>query len=94
MCATGKRAGMTITTLSSTEFENDPKRARKAAANGPVFISDRGRPFHVLLTIAEYKKITNKRDNIADLLSMPEAAAIEIEFPRLGDELFTAADFS
>jgi hypothetical protein len=48
----------------------------------------------VLLTIAEYKKITNKRDNIADLLSMPEAAAIEIEFPRLGDELFAAADFS
>lgn len=85
---------MTITTLSSKEFEKDPKRARKAAANGPVFITDRGRPSHVLLTIAEYQKITDKRNNIADLLSMPEAATIEIEFPRLGDELFTAADFS
>jgi len=85
---------MTITTLSSTEFEKDPQRATKATANGPVFISERGRPTHVLLTIAEYQRITNKRDNIADLLSMPEAAAIEFEFPRLGDELFPAVDLS
>ena len=85
---------MAITTLSSREFNQDTSRAKKAARKGPVFITDRGRPAHVLLTIAEYQKITNKRDNIADLLSMPEAAAIEIEFPRLGDELFTAADLS
>lgn len=31
-----------ITTLSSREFNQDASRAKKAALNGPVFITDRG----------------------------------------------------
>ena len=57
---------MTITTLSSREFNQDASRAKKAAKQGPVFITDRGRPAHVLLTIKEYRKITNKQENILD----------------------------
>jgi hypothetical protein len=34
------------TTLSSREFNQDTGRAKKAAENGPVFITDRGRPAH------------------------------------------------
>ncbi len=45
---------MPITTLSSREFNQDTGRAKKASKNGPVFITDRGRPAHVLLTIEEY----------------------------------------
>ena len=41
---------MTITTLSSRQFNQDTSRAKKAAIAGPVFITDRGRPAHVLLT--------------------------------------------
>ncbi len=37
---------MTITTLSSRDFSQDTGRAKKAAANGPVFVTDRGRPAH------------------------------------------------
>lgn len=85
---------MAITTLSSREFNQDTSRAKKAARKGPVFITDRGRPAHVLLTIADYQKMTNKRENIADLLSMPEAAKIEFDFPRLGDELYPSVDMS
>jgi hypothetical protein len=33
---------MTITTLSSREFNQDTGRAKKLAGNGPVFITDRG----------------------------------------------------
>jgi prevent-host-death family protein len=55
---------MTITTLSSREFNQDAGRAKKAAKRGPVFITDRGRPAHVLLTIEEYRRITNKQENI------------------------------
>jgi prevent-host-death family protein len=83
---------MAITTFSSRTFNQDTSRAKKACQDGPVFITDRGRPAHVLLTIAEYQKITSKHENIADLLAMPEAGQIEFEPPRLGDETARPAD--
>jgi prevent-host-death family protein len=70
---------MAITTLSSREFNQDTGRAKKAAIDGPVFITDRGRPAHVLLSIAEYQRITGQRRNIADLLAMPGSTDIELE---------------
>ena len=73
---------MTITTLSSRQFNQDASKAKKAAQTGPVIITDRGRPAHVLLTFAEYKKITRKHTKIADLLAMPGVADIELEVPR------------
>jgi prevent-host-death family protein len=82
-----------ITTLSSREFNQDAGRAKRAARKGPVFITDRGRPSHVLLTIEQYQKITNKRESILDLLAMPEAAEIEFEPPRMGDEFPRPADW-
>lgn len=85
---------MAITTLSSREFNQDASRAKKAAKNGPVFITDRGRPAHVLLSIEEYQKIKGKGKNIAELLAMPEAAEIEFEPPRLDNIFFKPADFS
>jgi prevent-host-death family protein len=72
---------MTITTLSSREFNQDTSRAKKAASEGPVFITDRGKPAHVLLSIEEYQRITGKHRNIADLLAMPGLADIELEIP-------------
>jgi prevent-host-death family protein len=85
---------MAITTFSSREFNQDTSRAKKAARKGPVFITDRGRPAHVLLSIKDYEKITNKRQNILDLLAMPGVAEIEFEPPRLGDEFPIPADLS
>jgi prevent-host-death family protein len=72
---------MAITTLSSREFNQDTSRAKKAAAEGPVFITDRGKPAHVLLSIEEYQRLTGKRRNIADLLAMPGLADIDLEIP-------------
>ena len=73
---------MTITTLSSREFNQDVTRAKKAAKNGAVFITDRGKPAHVLLSIEEYQRLTGKRRNLVEALSMPGITDIEIEFPR------------
>ena len=84
---------MTITTLSSRQFNQDVSKAKKAAKAGPVFITDRGRPAHVLLTFDDYKKITVGRTKIADLLAMPGMEGIEIDIPRLRD-LARAADLS
>jgi prevent-host-death family protein len=73
---------MTITTLTSREFNQDTSRAKKAAAEGPVFITDRGKAAHVLLSIEDYQRLTGKRGNIADLLAMPGITDIELEIPR------------
>ena len=37
--------------VTSREFRRDIGKAKRAAANGPVFITDRGRAAHVLLTM-------------------------------------------
>lgn len=73
---------MTVTTLSSRELNQDISRAKKAALEGPVFITDRGRLAHVLLSIGEYQRLTGKRRNIVDALSMPGLTDIEFNPPR------------
>jgi prevent-host-death family protein len=74
---------MTITTLSSREFNQDTSRAKQAARKGPVYITDRGRPAHVLLTIEEYQKLTGGSRSLADALHLPGAADIEFNPPRI-----------
>jgi prevent-host-death family protein len=81
------------TTLSSREFNQDTSYAKKAAKRGPVFITDRGRAAHVLLTIEEYQRMTGKTESIADSLAMPEAAGIEFEAPPLRGDFHRPADF-
>ena len=85
---------MAITKLSSREFNQDTSRAKRAAKRGPVFITDRGRPSHVLLTVEEYQRITAGQENIADLLAMPANAEIEFEPPRVGGILHKPADLT
>lgn len=84
---------MPITTLSSREFNQDTSRAKKAAADGPVFITDRGRPAHVLLTIEEYHKLAGGQESIVDMLSYPGAGDIEFDPPRM-NLVLKPADFS
>ncbi len=74
---------MTITTLSSREFSQDTKGAKQAALEGPIFITDRGRPAHVLLSIEEYQRITCGTRSIADALAMPGLADIQFDPPRM-----------
>ncbi len=84
---------MAITTFSSRRFNQDAGKAKKAAKAGPVFITDRGRPAHVLLTFDDYKKLTGGRAKIADLLAMPGMEDVEFDIPRLSD-LARSADLS
>ena len=63
---------MTVTTLTSREFNQDTSRAKKAADRGPVFITDRGRPAHVLLSIEEYRRLAGNGRSIIDALAMDE----------------------
>lgn len=84
---------MTITTLSSREFNQDASRAKRAAQDGPVFITDRGKPAHVLLSIEDYQRLTGGSRSIVEALSMPGLSDINVEFPR-SDERPRPADLS
>ena len=76
---------MTITTLSSRQFNQDASKAKKAAEAGPVINADRGRPAHVLLTFDDYRRITGGRTRIADWPAMPGIEDVEIDIPRARD---------
>ena len=77
---------MPPTTFTSRRFNQDASAAKRAAREGPVFITDRGRPAHVLLTIEDYRRLASEGGpSAAELLANPEAAEIEFEPPRLGD---------
>ena len=83
---------MTITIISSRELNQDVSRAKKAAKSGPVFITDRGNPAHVLLSFEDYQRLTGQRWTIVEALSTLGFADIDIEFPR-SRELPQPADF-
>lgn len=73
---------MTVTTMTSREFNQDASRAKRAAQAGPVFITDRGRTAHVLLTVQAYQALTGKSASLADVLAMRVGAEIEFDPPR------------
>ena len=73
---------MTMTTLTSREFNQDTSKAKRAARRGPVFITDRGRAAHVLMSIEQYEAIAGPVASIIDLLAMPGAEKIEFQAPR------------
>jgi len=76
---------MSITILSSREFNQDSSKAKKAAETGPVVITDRGRPRHVLLTFDHYTRLTRKPMTLADALAMPGDEDFDVDFPRFTD---------
>ena len=76
---------MPVHTYSSRDFTRDVGAAKRAASKGPVFITDRGRPAHVLLSIEDYRRLTGTREKIADLLAMKGAEHVELEIPPLRD---------
>lgn len=65
------------TRMTSRDFNQDTSRAKKAADEGPVVITDRGRPAHVLLTFEAYEQLVGAR-SVVDLLGEP-AGVGEIE---------------
>jgi prevent-host-death family protein len=83
---------MTVTTISSREFNQDAGGAKRAAEKGPVIITDRGRPSHVLLSFEDYRKLTGGGRNLLEIVAQEEDDDIDFDPPRLGDQVFKAVD--
>ncbi len=82
-----------VTTLSSREFNQDTGKAKSATSQGPVIITDRGKPSHVLLSIEEYRRLTGRTTSLIEALGSPPGIAdidITFEMPR---DMPRAADF-
>lgn len=76
---------MPVHTFSSRDFTRDVSAAKRAAVDGPVFITDRGRPAFALLKIDDYYRIVGKGE--PTLLDVMDGIAggnqIEFDPPRL-----------
>jgi prevent-host-death family protein len=84
---------MSVTTVSAREFNQDVSKAKRAAQTGPVFITDRGQPAHVLLTYADYQRLSHGEMSVAEALAGPAEFDFDFEPPRLGREVIKPADF-
>lgn len=83
---------MSIHTYSSRDFTRDVGAAKRAAAEGPVFITDRGRPAFALLKIEDYYHLAGQQEaSLLDVMdAIPGGASIEFEAPRLQVEFHAA----
>ena len=74
-----------MTTLTSREFNQDVARAKRAAKQGPVIITDRGRPAYVLMRHDTFRRLSQNTHGIRSLLSHPESEDVAFDPPRLGE---------
>lgn len=76
---------MSIHTFSSRDFTRDVSAAKRAAVDGPVFITDRGRPAFALLKIDDYYRIAGQGGpSLLDVMDgIPGGEGIDFNPPRL-----------
>jgi hypothetical protein len=71
--------------ISSRQFNQDSSGAKKAANDSPVFITERGKTSHVLMTIEHYEALKGNSPNVVDLLAMKENTDDDFEPPKSSD---------
>ena len=92
---------MSVHTYSSRDFTRDVGAAKRAAAHGPVFITDRGRPAYALLKIEDYYRLAGQQEaSLLDVMDAipcgavgPDGTGMEFDPPRLRVK-FRAADLA
>jgi prevent-host-death family protein len=84
---------MSIKTITSREFNQDVSRAKKAAQDGPVFITDCGKPAHVLLSIEDYRLLAGGGETLAEALAQTDAPDFDFTPPKL-DRITDVVDLS
>lgn len=73
------------TVMTSRAFNQDTGRAKKAAVQGPVIITDRGEPTYVLLSIEDYRRLADRPVTLFEALAPknPEDHDFDVEFPKM-----------
>jgi PHD/YefM family antitoxin component YafN of YafNO toxin-antitoxin module len=68
-----------VKVISSRDLNQDVSQAKRAARLEPVFVTDRGKPTHVLMSIQAFRQLAGHSESIVDLLAMPGLAGGEAE---------------
>lgn len=68
--------------ISSREFNQDVSAAKRFARAEPVFITDRGKPTHVLMSIASFRALAGERESIVDALAAAEPFDLGLDADR------------
>ena len=84
---------MSLQTVSSRLFNQDPTSVKRAATKEPVQITDHGKVSHVLLSIEKYQELTNTQQSIVEMLAMSVDHVVDFDAPKLSDSMFKAVDF-
>jgi PHD/YefM family antitoxin component YafN of YafNO toxin-antitoxin module len=73
-----------LKSFSSREFNQDVSHAKRVAVYEPVFVTDRGKPTHVLLSIEAYRHLVGKSDTLAELLAAAEPITADPDWRAAG----------
>ncbi|MGD8177410.1 type II toxin-antitoxin system Phd/YefM family antitoxin [Marinimicrobium sp. ARAG 43.8] len=70
---------MDKSTVSSRELNQALSRIKKSSLKTPIIITDRGRPSHVMMSYAEYQRLTGKKTSIVERLSLATSEEVDFE---------------
>jgi prevent-host-death family protein len=80
-------------TITGREFSRRVGKSKLAAKDGAVVITDRGRPAYVLMTFADFQRLTLKGMSLAEALAGPDEFDFDFEPPRLRDDILKPIEF-
>lgn len=78
--------------VTSRAFNQDVSQAKRDARIAPVFVTDRGKATHVLLSVEAYRKLMGQTETIIDLLAMPAAPIVELDAIRAAEAWRSSGD--
>ena len=70
--------------IGSREFNQDVSNAKRLAREQPVFVTDRGKPTHVLLSIDAYRQLVGKPESLPNLIGGAPGLPAELDWRALG----------
>jgi prevent-host-death family protein len=67
------------TIMNSREFNQQVSRAKRAALDGPVFITDRGVEAFVLQSIGDFRAANEAKRGLFDMLAMSDSDGMDFD---------------
>lgn len=74
-----------MVTVTAAQFNQNPSQAKRAAGDGPVVITERSRPAFVLMSYAEYERLSGVPADLSTWLQADDD--IDFEIPEVGLDL-------
>ena len=77
-----------MVTVTAAQFNQNPSQAKRAASEGPVVITERNKPAFVLISYADYERLSGIPADLSTWLEADDD--IDFDIPELGFELLDA----